>query len=204
MKSFGGIHAYKPPRLVIKVEDLRTRWIEMESDDGRLGIQRRAEMFEDLQKAGFATMNEQDLAAFNALPETFTVWRGGSPGRAIRYSWTTEFDVAVQFAEHKGGLAGEPRGDCRGWTGTVQKADIVAFFVGGIHHDEQEVIIHPDKVTNITFKDWTYDWMDYKEEHPDSYAEFRKEMEPDWDGHDEDGEFHQDVVDFEEEENWDE
>jgi hypothetical protein len=82
------------------------------------------------REVDFATDDEE---AWEALPETMTVYRGGPEGGI---SWTLDRERAQWFADRFG--VGHPL-----WTTAVTKAQVFGFLTG---RGEQEIILDPDEV----------------------------------------------------------
>jgi len=97
-------------------------------------------------------MNEAERKALEALPDTITVYRGirkpllNSHKRFINgFSWSTSFDVAYWFAKR---FAHNQEEMGKVFRAEVQKKHILAYF--GVENFEQEVVINPSKLKNIT------------------------------------------------------
>jgi hypothetical protein len=94
-------------------------------------------------------MSAKDLAAFDALPETFTVWRGGAGERSelkLGNSWSAQRDVADSFARRAAKFFGHaPQVVWR----RVRKDQVVAYFT---EREEAEVVLWPrrDAVTRAS------------------------------------------------------
>ena len=88
--------------------------------------------------AGFVT---DDEAAWEALPDEFTVWRGGRP-QGI--AWTLSRETGLFFANRLR-LAHQER---LLWRATVRKDEVCGFLTG---RGEQEVIVEPDAVVRERF-----------------------------------------------------
>jgi hypothetical protein len=84
-------------------------------------------------------MDEDDLAKYNTLPETFKVYRGCIAKNKNGMSWTLDPGKAEWFARRlskKNPIV---------ITGIVNKADVIAYFGG---REEQEIVVDPRKVKN--------------------------------------------------------
>lgn len=79
-------------------------------------------------------MDEDEMAAFNALPELITVYRGTQKGLPLGLSWTTDRERAEWFANRFG------RDDPVVTEGTVNKGDVLAYFLG---RGESEIVVLP-------------------------------------------------------------
>lgn len=81
-------------------------------------------------------MDEEELAEFDALPERITVYRGCIADlNEDGLSWTLERKTASWFARRFAGLReGEPRV----LVGTVDKADVIAYFTS---RNEAEIVV---------------------------------------------------------------
>lgn len=93
------------------------------------------------QHARQMIMDEDDLAKYNALPETFEIYRGCMSKNKNGMSWSLDPAKAEWFAKRlskKQPLV---------ITGTVSKADVIAYFGG---RQEQEIVVDPRKVKNKT------------------------------------------------------
>lgn len=86
------------------------------------------------------TKTEQEI--FDALPDTFTVYRGVGHPHEINWCWTLDINVANWFARRF-------RRDKPGWvlTGTVEKDNCIAYLND---RDEQEIITDPEQVDSIS------------------------------------------------------
>jgi hypothetical protein len=86
-------------------------------------------------------MDADDLEAYSALPDRFTVWRGGCLmpiELAMGHSWTTDRKVAEKFAERARVFGGEPAVSWR----RVRKSDLIAYYAG---RDEAEAVLWPSR-----------------------------------------------------------
>jgi hypothetical protein len=89
-------------------------------------------------------MDDEERAALAAMPDTITVWRGHSDINADGWSWTTDRDRAVWFAnrftvmENRNPYVTEA---------TVAKTDVIAYMLA---RKESEIVVNPDNVTVIT------------------------------------------------------
>lgn len=107
---------------------------------GRLWIdQENPEDFPDEWKARFTAerpekhhiMTESEREAFDALPDTFTIYRGGPEAKRDVLSWTTDLKTARWFADRYKG--GHPV-----WRSTIAKTDALALWLG---RGESEVVV---------------------------------------------------------------
>jgi hypothetical protein len=91
-----------------------------------------------------------DLAFYDALPATITVWRGCARGRERGLSWTVDRAVAEGFARGKRCINRNP---------TMVRADIPRQHVFAVFTDrnEQEVVLDPRRLRRLEKKgleDW--------------------------------------------------
>jgi hypothetical protein len=92
-------------------------------------------------------MIPEDLAFYNALPESVTIWRGcAAPRHARSISWTTDPDQAAWFAQRFSDKGG------RIYSIAVNREAIIAYFSD---RSESEVIIDPRKLGPLRAAPWT-------------------------------------------------
>ena len=85
-------------------------------------------------------MNEEEHQTYQQLPETFTVYRGVTPGHnPSGLSWTTSLEKAKWFANRFG------EGYIR--QGTANKSDVLAYFSG--RGSEEEIVISPKSLQDL-------------------------------------------------------
>lgn len=113
-------------------------WTEEENPNGDVNVpvSLSARWFETADKQ--ALMDEDEYDIYKSLPETFTVYRGVTPGRnPDGMSWTRDLSKADWFSRRFGeGYVLE---------GVANKKDILAFFS---RRGEEEVVIEAGKVEN--------------------------------------------------------
>ena len=113
-------------------------WTEEENPNGDVNVpvSLSAKWFKSADKQ--ALMDEDEYEIYESLPETFTVYRGVTPGRnPDGMSWTREYDKAEWFSNRFGeGYILE---------GTANKKDVLAFFS---RRGEEEIVIEAGKVKN--------------------------------------------------------
>lgn len=113
-------------------------WIEEENPNGDVNVSTTlaAKWFRQADKK--VLMNNDEYEVYSELPETFTVYRGVTPGHnPDGMSWTRERDKAEWFANRFG----------EGYIlkGTAKKEDVLAFFS---RRGEEEVVIEAKNVKN--------------------------------------------------------
>lgn len=115
-------------------------WMAVESpNDGSVPLDLLIEWFREADKNKL--MSEEELEAFNNLPDKFTVYRGmGDKSSKDGISYTIDKDKAQWFANRPPSKHGYVL------TGTAKKEDVLAFFT---RRDESEVLIEPDKIANL-------------------------------------------------------
>lgn len=91
-------------------------------------------------------MNPTEQLALDALPETITVYQGHTDERSDGWSWTTDREVAIWFANR---FAGMERAEPRVTTATVPKDAVLAYLLG---RNEQEILVSPEDVTITSTK----------------------------------------------------
>lgn len=90
------------------------------------------------------TMDDEDRAAFDALPEVIDVYRGvGHPDAVEGLSWTTDREKAVWFSRRFEGLADRTPILV---SGKVEKNDVLAHLLG---RGESEIVVLPENVMNV-------------------------------------------------------
>lgn len=113
-------------------------WTEEENPNGDVNVPvtLSARWFKSADKQ--VLMDEDEYEIYESLPETFTVYRGVTPGRnPDGMSWTREYDKAEWFSNRFGeGYILE---------GTANKKDVLAFFS---RRGEEEIVIEAGKVEN--------------------------------------------------------
>jgi hypothetical protein len=88
-------------------------------------------------------MDDEELAAFQALPETVTVYRGTSHRKVISgMSWTTDKTKAEWFATR----FTTPHQSKNIAKGIIAKKDILAYLIG---RGESEVVAFPEDIEHI-------------------------------------------------------
>ena len=111
-------------------------WTEEENPNGDVNVpvSLSARWFKSTDKQ--ALMHDDEYEIYESLPETFTVYRGVTPGRnPDGMSWTREYDKAEWFSNRFGeGYVLE---------GVANKKDVLAFFS---RRGEEEVVIEAKKV----------------------------------------------------------
>ena len=90
-----------------------------------------------------AIMRDDELEALAALPDTITVYQGHTGARDDGWSWTTERHVAEWFATRFASMEGDKP---MLTTGTVDKADVVAYFT---RRNEFEILVPREAVHGI-------------------------------------------------------
>lgn len=85
-------------------------------------------------------MDEDEMEAFNALPDLITVYRGSQSGLPIGLSWTTDHERAEWFANRYG------QDNAMVFEGKINKAHVLAYFLG---RGEQEIVAFPHDVVVI-------------------------------------------------------
>lgn len=113
-------------------------WTEEENPNGDVNVSTSmaARWFRQADKK--ALMNNDEYEVYSELPETFTVYRGVTPGHnPDGMSWTRERDKAEWFANRFG----------EGYIlkGTAKKEDVLAFFS---RRSEEEIVIEAKNVKN--------------------------------------------------------
>lgn len=113
-------------------------WTEEENPNGDVNVpvSLSARWFKSADKQ--ALMDEDEYDIYKSLPETFTVYRGVTPGRnPDGMSWTRDLGKADWFSRRYGeGYVLE---------GVANKKDVLAFFS---RRGEEEVVIEAKKVKN--------------------------------------------------------
>lgn len=113
-------------------------WTEEENPNGDVNVpvSLSARWFKSADKQ--ALMDEDEYEIYESLPETFTVYRGVTPGRnPDGMSWTRDLGKADWFSRRYGeGYVLE---------GVANKKDVLAFFS---RRGEEEVVIEAKKVKN--------------------------------------------------------
>lgn len=93
-----------------------------------------------------AVMDEDDRAMYDALPDTFTVFRGAQSGvNELGLSWTTDRDKAEWFARRFASIKEDTVPVVL--VGEVNKSDVVACFVS---RNESEVVVTDEYVVSVT------------------------------------------------------
>ena len=113
-------------------------WTEEESPNGDVNVpvSLSARWFKSADKQ--TLMYDDEYEIYKNLPDTFTVYRGVTPGgNPDGMSWTREYDKAEWFSNLFG----------KGYIleGTASKKDVLAFFS---RRREEEVVIEAKKVKN--------------------------------------------------------
>ena len=83
-------------------------------------------------------MDPEERDALSAMPERFTVWRGGRTWEGL--SWTTDEEKARWFSKRFAVFHPE---DDKLWRGEVVKADVIAYLLG---RGESEIVVLPSDV----------------------------------------------------------
>ena len=113
-------------------------WTEEENPNGDVNVpvSLSARWFKSADKQ--TLMHEDEYEIYKNLPDSFTVYRGVTPGRnPDSMSWTREYDEAEWFSNRFGeGYVLE---------GIANKKDVLAFFS---RRGEEEVVIEAKKVEN--------------------------------------------------------
>ncbi len=122
---------------------LGSAWVMCEAphNDPNLGVSKLIAMFEKADPA--LLMDEDEYAAYQAMEDTVTVYRGVTPHNAknIRaLSWTTSRETAEWFA-HRFGEEGTV------YEAQIDKAHIFAYLSD---RSEAEVILNPRYLTELT------------------------------------------------------
>ena len=113
-------------------------WTEEENPNGDVNVpvSLSARWFKSTDKQ--ALMYDDEYKTYKDLPETFTVYRGVTPGRnPDGMSWTRDLSKADWFSRRFG--------DGYVLEGIANKKDVLAFFS---RHGEEEVVIEAKKVKN--------------------------------------------------------
>jgi hypothetical protein len=84
-----------------------------------------------------ALLDADNLAAYHALPEFVTVYRGYNQDNARGWSWTTDHEQASWFARRW------QKGRPKVATGTITKRDVIAVF---LDRGENEIVADPANV----------------------------------------------------------
>lgn len=113
-------------------------WTEEENPNGDANVSTAlaAKWFRQADQK--VLMNRDEYKVYSELPETFTVYRGVTPGHnPDGMSWTREYDKAEWFSNRFG----------EGYIlkGTVKKEDVLAFFS---RRGEEEIVIEAKNVKN--------------------------------------------------------
>lgn len=115
-------------------------WIDMENPNTcGVSLHTLIEWFKRADKSSL--MDDEELEAFEALPDEFTVYRGmGDKSNEKGISYTLSLEKAQWFANR-------PPSE-RGYvlTGTAKKDDVLAFFT---RRSEQEILIEPENVSDL-------------------------------------------------------
>lgn len=117
---------------------LAEAWTEAESpnDDLNVPIKTSAKWFKEADKK--LLMNESEYQTYSGMSNSFTVYRGVTPGHnPDGMSWTTDFEEASWFANRYG----------EGYVikGVVRKEHVLAYFS---RRDEEEYVIEASNVKN--------------------------------------------------------
>ncbi len=135
-------------------EHLADTWISNEFALSNFATWKRL-LFATRPAAGAVTMmNAKERATFDALPDAIAVYRGQQDAKhRLGFSWTLSREKAAWFAQRRGvgrmnlvtgGVWKKGRGVV--FKGAVAKADVLCYLN---EREEEEVIVHPDKVQNI-------------------------------------------------------
>jgi hypothetical protein len=94
-------------------------------------------------------MTREELAHFESLPDTVTIYRGSSTNKINGLSWTTDKDKAIWFGNRFNFGASQPpfNKECCLTTGQIAKADIFAVF---LERRESEIVCDPKHVKRKT------------------------------------------------------
>lgn len=122
-------------------ECLKECWIGIEFPH-QYGVARLVEMFKRVGNR-MSLMNKEEQAIYQALPGTFTVFRGVQSGMAKKtirgLSWTLSHDKAIWFARrfHHSNKV---------YQATIEKKHVFAYFGG---RDEQEIVVNPRMLKGV-------------------------------------------------------
>lgn len=86
-------------------------------------------------------MDDDERADLDDMPAVITVYQGHTTVRDDGWSWTTERETALWFAHR---FANLEQGTAALSTGTVNKADVLAYFTG---RNESEILVERSLVT---------------------------------------------------------
>jgi hypothetical protein len=108
----------------------------------------KGQLLSQLQRAASAATpiqhySDEQRAFFESLPQVVTVYRGCSRQRIAGISWTTEAEIAIQFAH---GHRQIPVPDPVIVTAEIDKNDILAVFTD---RSENEIICTPSRILKI-------------------------------------------------------
>lgn len=95
------------------------------------------------QRLGTDYLDAENQAFFDGLPEVVTIYRGAVPARRLGIAWTTDIEVAREFALGHRGI--RPFGSMIYRT-EIAKTDI---FTVSVEREESEVIIDPRIIKNM-------------------------------------------------------
>ena len=93
-------------------------------------------------------MNEEELEVFRNLPDELTIYRGVAQRRENNvqvFSWTLSKDRAEWFSRRPAGPCLPPRTNGVVYQANIEKEHIFAYFAR-----EEEIIVNPPKLYNIT------------------------------------------------------
>ena len=92
-------------------------------------------------------MDDEEILSLESFDDELTVYRGYN-GKGTRYglSWTIDKNIAEFFAKR----FVNSESNAKIAVGKVKKADVIAYLTG---RNESEILVNPDKVTEITIKD---------------------------------------------------
>ncbi len=118
-------------------------WITVEypNRDPNLSKQEIVALFKKCEPA--VVMDKDEIAAYNALPEVITIYRGIIEKKAVNVkgmSWTTKLETARWFAKRFGkcGIV---------YSATIEKRYVCAYF---LRRNEFETVVDPAKLQNVT------------------------------------------------------
>jgi len=99
-------------------------------------------------------MSSYERRYFKSLPDDFTIYRGYSHYRAIGWSWTLIKKKAIWFAKR---FAHSEKDAPTVLTGSVKKADVIAYFSS---RKEREIIVDAEKFVKVIGSEVLkiYDW----------------------------------------------
>lgn len=117
-------------------------WVWCDADSTTKNTEVWRQLFSNHMDHRREMMWTEEIEAFDNLPQSITVYRGCAVGGEAGLSWSTDREVAINFAT-KFMDVGSP--DVLLITGEVRKADVIAYL---LRREESEILCLPENVEN--------------------------------------------------------